>query len=75
MNNTQETNELKEYVVIWTYMANYGVNIYRAKNAQDAIKNHLYFRNEKVVFYAFELDEETTACRLQGQKTQPGVQA
>ena len=47
---------MKEYIVIWHYVANYGASKVRASSAEEAAKFCLYYDSPEVEVIAFPAD-------------------
>ena len=50
----------KEFVVVWHYCANYGKNVVRGQNAEEVVKNHLFYGRKDIELLAFENKLETS---------------
>lgn len=60
-----KTNE-KNFIVVWHYCANYGMNEIKANNATEAIRNHLFYGRKDIELIAFENNKETSAFKGKG---------
>ena len=59
--------EKKSYLIVWTYMSNYGSNIVEAYSQEEAIKNHLFYDRDDISLIACPIEEVIIKQTKEGQ--------